>query len=89
MRAGREIRKYRSRINRFDQMLFDLGFPPMFQGAAMPPYDIISHSMRGMTGTMMDMYRQPDKIIRACEKILEMTLARPLPEPSKLGNIPS
>ncbi|HEX7475617.1 MAG TPA: uroporphyrinogen decarboxylase family protein, partial [Dehalococcoidales bacterium] len=85
--TGRAIRRYSARMKKFDQMILDLGFPRYFQGAAMPPYDVISHSMRGMTGTMTDMYRRPDKVLAACEKILELTLARPLPKPSEQGNI--
>lgn len=86
LKTGREMRKWQARMLKFDRMLADLGFPQYFQGAAMPPFDIISHSMRGMTGTMMDMYRQPDKLLAACEKILEFTLARPLPEPNPQGH---
>ncbi|MFC2071007.1 uroporphyrinogen decarboxylase family protein, partial [Chloroflexota bacterium] len=41
----------------------------------------------GMSGTMIDMFRQPDKLIETCEKILELTLARPMPEPNQFGNI--
>ena len=86
-KTGREIRKWRSRIEKFNQMMLDLGFPQYFQGSALPPYDIISHQMRGMTGTMTDMFRRPDKVLKACEKILELTLARPMPKPSLQGNI--
>ena len=87
MKTGRELRRWQTRIKKFDQLQLDLGFPQYFQGAAMPPYDVVSHSMRGMTGTMMDMYRQPDKLIQACEKILQLTLARPVPKPSPYGQI--
>jgi uroporphyrinogen-III decarboxylase len=87
LKTGREMRKWQTRLKKFDQLQRDLGFPQYFQGAAMPPYDVISHSMRGMSGTMMDMYRQPDKLIQACEKILKLTLARPIPPPSPSGQI--
>ena len=87
LKTGREIRKYRARMKKFDQMILDLGFPKYFQGAAMPPYDLISHSMRGMTGTMTDMYRRPEKVLAACEKLLEMALERPLPKPSDQGYV--
>jgi hypothetical protein len=87
LKTGQEIRKWRGRMKKFEQMMLDLGFPQYFQGAAMPPYDLISHSMRGMAGTMTDMFRRPDKLLAACEKILEMTLERPLPNPTSLGNI--
>ena len=86
-KAGREMRKWQAKVNRFNKMMLDMGFPQYFQGVAMPPFDIISHSMRGMTGTMMDMFRQPDKVLEACDKILELTLARPVPPPGENGNI--
>jgi uroporphyrinogen-III decarboxylase len=86
-RMGRELRKWQTRMQKFEQLQLDLGFPAYFQGSAMPPYDIVSHSMRGMTGTMMDMYRQPDNLIRACEKILALALARPKPKASPTGQI--
>jgi uroporphyrinogen-III decarboxylase len=85
-KAGREIRKWQKRMLKFNKMMLDMGFPEYFQGAALPAFDLISHSMRGMAGTMMDMFRQPDKLIAACEKILEMTLERPMPKPNKFGN---
>jgi hypothetical protein len=86
-KAGREFRKWQPQMKKFNRMLLDYGYGQLYQGAAMPPYDIISHSMRGMRGTMLDMYRHPDKLQAACEKILEMSLARPLPPPSPQGHI--
>ncbi|MCJ7605988.1 MAG: hypothetical protein MUO19_08165, partial [Dehalococcoidales bacterium] len=86
LKTGREMRKWQKKINKFDAMIEGFGFPRYFQGAAMPPYDVISHSMRGMSGTMQDIFRQPDKLIAACEKILDMTLARPAPPPSENGH---
>ena len=85
-KVGRESRKWQKRIAEFDRMMVDMGFPRYFQGAAMPPFDMISHSMRGMQGTMTDMFRQPDKLLAACEKILEQTMKRPLPPPNEFGN---
>jgi hypothetical protein len=85
--AGREFRKWQHKMDEFNQMLLDHGIPQIFQGAAMPPYDVLSHGVRGMKGTMLDMYRRPDKLIAACEFLLEKTLAKPLPKPNELGNI--
>ena len=87
MKTGNELRKWHKRRIKFNKLLLDLGFPEYFQGHAMPPFDVISHSMRGLSGTILDMYRHPDKLIRACEKILEITLSRPLPPPNENGNI--
>ena len=87
LEAGKELNKWKEKRKKFDQMILDLGFPPMFHGAAMPPFDVISNGLMGLKGTVMDIYRQPDKIIAACDKILELTLARPLPPPGENGNI--
>jgi hypothetical protein len=86
-RAGREMRKWGPKQARFNKMIFNMGFPQYFQGAAMPPFDVLSHSMRGMHGTMMDMFRQPDKLMEVCEFILKKTLERPLPAASENGHI--
>jgi hypothetical protein len=83
--AGRELRRWRPKQDRFNKMILDMGFPQYFQGAAMPPFDVISHSMRGMSGTMTDMFRRPDKILEMCEFILKKTLQRPMPEPTENG----
>jgi len=53
----------------------------------LPPFDVVSHSVRGMKGTMLDMYRRPDKLLAACEFLLERSLARPLPPPNEYGNL--
>jgi hypothetical protein len=84
-KAGREMRKWRSKQARFNRMILNYGFPQYFQGAAMPPFDVISHSLRGMAGTMTDMFRRPDKLIEMCEFILKKTLERPMPEPNENG----
>jgi len=84
-KAGREMKKWDAKIARFDKMVSDMGFPEYFQGAAMPPFDVLSHSMRGMQGTMTDIFRRPDKLMEACEFILQQTLERPLPPPSENG----
>jgi uroporphyrinogen-III decarboxylase len=84
-KAGIEMRRWRAKQKKFNKLISDMGFPTYFQGAAMPPYDVISHSLRGMAGTMMDMFRQPDKMHELTEFILKKTLERPAPPPSENG----
>jgi hypothetical protein len=47
--------------------------PLMGMGA---PFDVVSDFLRGMRGTMLDMYRQPEKLLRACEMITRIMLDR-------------
>jgi hypothetical protein len=75
-KAGNELRKWAPRMAEFSNELRNLGFPPFAGNLALAPFDAISDNLRGMRGTMLDMYRQPDRILEACEYILEKTLAR-------------
>jgi len=86
-KAGRELRKWQSKAEEFNQILRDYGIPNLYQGAAMPPFDVISHGVRGMKGTMLDMYRRPQKLVEACEYLLRKTLEKPLPKPNEYGNL--
>jgi uroporphyrinogen-III decarboxylase len=49
-----------------------LGFPPpLLAGLAIQaPFDFMSDTLRGMRGIMLDMHRQPDKLLAAEEKVL-------------------
>jgi uroporphyrinogen-III decarboxylase len=63
-------------IMRTMQRLAGLGFaPPTFIGCnVLAPFDFISDTLRGMRGSMMDMYRRPEKLLAAEEKILRFEL---------------
>jgi uroporphyrinogen-III decarboxylase len=40
------------------------------------PFDVISDFLRGMRGTMLDMYRCPEKLLQACEMMCRIQLDR-------------
>jgi hypothetical protein len=56
-------------------------------GVGGAPFDMISDFLRGMRGAMLDIFQCPDKLLEACEKILEwrMMTARPF-TPDARGN---
>ena len=61
------------------------GFPcRMSMVGGLVPFDMISDLLRGMRGSMLDMYRRPDTLLAAIEKISSQTLkaiaAAPKPE---------
>jgi hypothetical protein len=87
VKSGQEMLKWRAKMTEFNQEVENMGFSPFVQGVALAPFDVISHSFRGMKGTITDMYRQPEKLLEACQKILEITLEKPLPPSNKYGNI--
>ena len=73
-RAGLEAMQYVEGAGKFHEEMAALGFPPGMGTAMYAPFDHISDMLRGMRGVMLDMYRQPDKLIDATEKIYFPTI---------------
>jgi hypothetical protein len=75
-----------SRDINFNEEMAALGFPsyntPRMMGTS--PFDTISDFLRGMRGSMLDMYRLPDKLLEACDMLCKQTTtmikASPAPE---------
>jgi uroporphyrinogen-III decarboxylase len=57
-------------------------------GVGGAPFDTASSMLRGMQGSMLDMYRQPDKLLRACEVILERRIAHAIPADTTARDYP-
>ena len=85
-KAGEELEKFYPKMMKFNQEIEDLGFPMTSMGAGGAPFDAISDFMRGMQGAMLDMYRQPDNLMKAHDEILERTLARIAAMPQRTDN---
>jgi len=60
-----------------------LGYPPLIMGAAIAPFDYFADYLRGSRGALLDMYRQPDKLKKAIERVtpwvIEWSLSMSLP----------
>ncbi len=54
----------------FEQKMNAMGYPAYAAAVALAPYDLISDMLRGMRGTMKDMYRCPEKLVAAMELLL-------------------
>jgi hypothetical protein len=54
------------------------GFPQAFMSGAQPPFDHIGDFLRGCEGVMLDIYRCPEKLVAATEKVLPVALQRAL-----------
>ncbi len=46
------------------------GMPQPMTGAFLAPFDVIGDVMRGLNGTVMDMYRQPENLLAACDVLV-------------------
>lgn len=78
LQAGQE----EARLNQWRGELGGILGMPQFTypgGVGSMPFDVFASHLRGMRGIMIDMFKQPDKLLAACEKVLEWRLARAVP----------
>jgi uroporphyrinogen-III decarboxylase len=69
MEAGTEALKWIQTVGAYGADMAANGFPGFFGGGTKAPYSMIGDTMRGTKGMIIDMYRQPKKVIRACEQV--------------------
>jgi uroporphyrinogen-III decarboxylase len=70
----------------YSQTLTAMGFPPQTNAFSQAPFDTIADYFRGMRGVMIDMYRCPDKLLAACEKMLPIMLRLGISRAKSSGN---
>jgi len=74
LKAAKEARRIQSGAIAYATKMQTLGFPQQFGGLAQAPFDTLSDFFRGTKGAMLDMFRRPDKVLEACEKLLPIML---------------
>jgi len=67
--AGAEALKWAGEMGAWDAEIKAAGFPIIVAGFTKAPFDVIGDTLRGTRGMMLDMYRQPDKLLEALERI--------------------
>jgi hypothetical protein len=48
----------------------ELGMPLPMAGVMLAPFDYLADGLRGLRGIMIDIHRQPDKVLEACNAII-------------------
>ena len=86
LKARREVLKWGSVMGSLGAELSQLGFPTFSQAATFAPFDVVSDRLRGMRGSMMDMFRQPEKRNEASEKLLPILLGGAVAMAGMSGN---
>ncbi|MFH0788199.1 MAG: uroporphyrinogen decarboxylase family protein [Pseudomonadota bacterium] len=70
MKAGEKSAQIAYYALKFSKKAKEAGFPMQYGALSQAPFDTLSDFFRGMKSTMLDMYRRPEKVIQACEKLL-------------------
>ncbi|NLE08330.1 MAG: hypothetical protein GX631_03640 [Dehalococcoidales bacterium] len=73
--VGEELKKWSAVVGRCSLEAMKAGVPPQMVGTiAKAPLDIIGDTLRGTKGIMMDILRQPDKLLEAIDVITDLTI---------------
>ncbi|MBN2123936.1 MAG: uroporphyrinogen decarboxylase [Deltaproteobacteria bacterium] len=68
-RAGDEVLRWRTVAGQINASIMGKGFPAFSGGFTKAPFDVIGDSLRGTRGVMLDMFRYPDELKEACERL--------------------
>jgi hypothetical protein len=85
-KVSEESTKAVMHIRAFAQKSKEKGFPMDSDSTTQAPFDMVADFFRGSKGIMLDMYRRPKTVIKACEKVLPFLLDRALLPARATGN---
>jgi hypothetical protein len=84
--AGAEALKWAMAIGGSNGELTSLGFANILGGFTKAPFDTIGDTLRGTKGIMLDMYRQPDKLLKAMEALVPIMIGMGIGASQQTGN---
>ena len=84
--AGAEALKWAGAMGGSDAELKSLGYPNILAGYSKAPFDVLGDTLRGTRGVMMDMYRQPDKLLKAMDQQVPIMIAMGISTMQQTGN---
>ncbi|MFC2038215.1 uroporphyrinogen decarboxylase family protein [Chloroflexota bacterium] len=86
VKAGQESQKMIAKAVELIGDLEALGFPRQFVASAYAPFDFIGDFLRGTRGIMLDMFRNPDKLLAAIDKVTPMMIEQAISAPRTAGS---
>ncbi|HYA41471.1 MAG TPA: uroporphyrinogen decarboxylase family protein [Syntrophobacteraceae bacterium] len=73
--AGRISFEWIQALGPYMGQMLASGYPMLAGAATKAPFDTLGDSFRGTTGLMMDMYRRPDKVLQAVERLVPLMIS--------------
>lgn len=86
IKTGEEAQRMLSKAHSFASEMKKQGFPTDFSAICIAPFDYIGDFFRGTRGVMLDMYRNPDKLLEAMGKVLPMIAKSAIYAAKRSGN---
>jgi hypothetical protein len=84
--AGAEALKWVGPVGGADGVLAAHGFPTVLGGFTKAPFDVIGDTLRGTKGIMLDIYRQPDKLLKALDALVPLMIRMGIANAQQTGN---
>ncbi|MGB9886423.1 MAG: uroporphyrinogen decarboxylase family protein [Moorellales bacterium] len=72
--AGEELGRWAAAVRATEEKLKARGFPKLSGGVSLAPFDLLGDTLRGMRGIMMDMYRRPEKLLKALDRLTPLAV---------------
>ncbi|MCX8032547.1 MAG: hypothetical protein N3B14_04005 [Thermoleophilia bacterium] len=72
MVAGRRMREWFDGLAEVSRRIMAQGFPDLFPVVAEAPFDVVGDNLRGTRGIMLDLYQRPEKVIAACDRMVDI-----------------
>jgi uroporphyrinogen-III decarboxylase len=74
LQAGASLGAWREHALPTVQTMMALGYPGYVSGWSKAPFDILGDTFRGTKGLILDMFRQPEKVLAACDRLVPMAV---------------
>lgn len=86
LEAGRRSFEFASKIGAFDKEAQELGYVQFTGGFTKAPYDWLADTLRGTRPMMADLYRCPELVLKAIERMTPIAIKTGLGGPEVSGN---
>jgi hypothetical protein len=84
--AGAEALQWIGAMGGADGALASFGYPNILAGFTKAPFDVIGDTLRGTKGIMLDIHRQPDKLIESMEALVPLMIGMGIANAQQTGN---
>ena len=86
MEAGGQALQWVGAMGMADGGLAAGGYPNVLAGFTKAPFDVIGDTLRGTKGIMLDIYRQPDKLLEAMDALVPLMIGMGIANAQQTGN---
>ncbi len=74
LEAGQQCFEWIGALGHYIGQIRASGYPGYAGGATKAPFDVLGDSFRGTTPLMMDLYRRPEKVLEAVERLVPLMI---------------